>query len=104
MSDTLQSIKSDILQEFNAILDKNNITTSEQVNPTASKEDNIVNTNSEEDGGMAIPSEEGRNSDSAPYIMNILPNLSELAHRRLGRSLKTTIKIIEEKECKKQLE
>ena len=89
------------MQEFNAILDKNNITASKEVNLNASKEDNIVNTNSEEDDGMAIPSEEGRNSDSAPYIMNIFPNLNELAHRRSGRSLKTTIKIIEEKECKK---
>ena len=42
-----------------------------------------------------MTSEEGKESDTAPYKMNILPNLKN--HRKSGKLLKPTIKIIEEK-------
>ena len=91
------------MEEPNAILDKNNITDSDKANRAVSEEDDIINMNSEEDGIITMPSEEENYSDSAPYIMNSLPNLNELTHRRSGRSLKPTIKIIEERECQEEL-
>lgn len=44
-----------MLQEPNAILDKNNITASEEANPTVSEEDDILNSISEENGILCLP-------------------------------------------------